>query len=65
MKWLLLILVFDISGERLSIVDQDSKVFTTKAACDKEGERLGRTVDYPGKNLRSMSICIPESAYEE
>lgn len=65
MKFLLLILVFDVSNDGMRVVDQETRLFVTKVACEAEGERLAKTTNYPGQNLRSMSICIPQSAFEE
>ena len=64
MRWLLLIIIFDVS-EGIRLVDQETSVFRSEENCEAEGRRLSATVRYPGQNLRSMSICIPESAYEE
>jgi hypothetical protein len=65
MRWLLLILVFDISNGGIRLVDQETKVFRSEALCEAEGQRLSQSIEYPGDNLRSMSICIPEDAYDD
>jgi len=65
MRWLLLILVFDISDGGMRVVHQETKVFRSEALCEAEGRRMAATVEYPVNNLRSMSICIPEDAYDE
>ena len=65
MKWLLLVLIFDVSNGGMKVIDQETRVFTSREACDAAGEVMADTVDYPGENLRSMSICIPENAFEQ
>jgi len=65
MKWLLLILIFDVSNGGMRVIHQESRVFRSESACNSAGQALERTVRYPGENVRSMSICIPESAFEE
>jgi predicted ATP-dependent serine protease len=64
MKWLLLILVFDVSNGGMKAVHQETRVFLSEESCNIDGRRLANSVIYPGEHLRSMSICIPESAYE-
>lgn len=64
MKWLLLIMVLDVSDGGIRMVHQETKVFASEAACNLAGDRLTKTVEYPGDDLRSLSICIPETAYE-
>lgn len=65
MRWLLLIMVFDISNGGMRVVDQTTRAFQSEAACNAEGQRLTAAVRYPSPNLRSMSMCIPESAFED
>lgn len=64
-RWLLLIMIFDTSNGGMRVVHQETRVFSSEAACNAEGARLTQSVTYPGENLRSMSICIPENAYDE
>ncbi len=64
-KWLLLIMIFDVSNGGMRVVHQDTRIFTTEAICNAEGRRMMSSVEYPGDDLRSMSICIPQSAFED
>ncbi len=65
MKWMLLIFIFDISNGGMKMLKQEQLVFNSRAACDAEGERLQKTVEYPGDDVRSISICIPQSAFND
>lgn len=65
MRWLLLIFVFGTSNGRMRIVDQTTRVYRSEALCNAEGNRLTATVRYPNPNWRSMSLCIPESAFDQ
>ena len=65
MKWLLLIFTFDVSNSAIRVVDQDSRVFASEEECNLKGRELQKETKYASENLRSMSICIPESAFEE
>ena len=65
MRWLLLILVFDISNGGIRQVMEMRKVFNSEAACEAEGRQMAETTEYPGENIRSLSICIPENAFDE
>jgi hypothetical protein len=49
----------------MNLVEQSSRVFTSKSACETAGNQMADTTKYPGDNLRSMSICIPQSAFNE
>lgn len=64
-KWLLLIMIFDVSDGGMKVVHQDTRVFATEATCNAEGRRMMSSVEYPGDDLRSMSICIPQSAFDD
>lgn len=63
MSWLLLFIVFDISNGGMKLKMQTTKAFNTEAACNAAGQSFA--IDYKDPNLRSMSICIPKSAYDE
>ena len=65
MKWLLLILVFDVSKSGMEPVMRAAKACNSEAGCEAEGERLQRDIQYPGENIRRVSICVPESAFTE
>jgi hypothetical protein len=64
MRWLLLYIVFDVSSGGMRQETMATRVFASEAACNAEGRRLERTVHHDRAALRSMSICIPESAYD-
>lgn len=63
MKWMLLILVLD-TAQGSKLVHEDYQIYATESACNAAGEALQRTLSYPEKNLRSISLCIPESAFD-
>jgi hypothetical protein len=65
MKWLLLIIVFDVSNDGMRQVMQATKVFRSEAACNAEGRRMARSTEYEEEGLRSFSICIPERAFQD
>lgn len=67
MRWLLLIIVFEVTSQGIRQEMTATKTFTSRAACDREGESLrttGPMRDLP-EHLKSISICIPESAFNE
>lgn len=65
MRWLLLVMVFDISNGGMQLVFRAEKVFASESACDAEGNRLVAEIDYPSEDLRSMSMCLPEDAFDQ
>lgn len=65
MKWLLLFMIFDISNNGMKLKMQATKAFATEEACEAEGRNLSETAEYDDANLRSMSICIPQDAFNE
>ena len=65
MRWLLLILVFEINGGNIRPIDKTTRVYRSEAVCNAEGNRLTATVRYPNPNWRSMSIGIPESDFRQ
>ena len=65
MRWLLLIIVFDISDGGIRQVMEMRKVLRSEAACEAEGRHMANTVEYPNQNYRSISMCLPENAFDE
>lgn len=65
MRWLLLILVFEVTGGEIRPIDRSTRVYHSEAICHAEGNRLTAMVRYPDPNWRSMSICIPESDFRQ
>ena len=63
MKWLLLIVVLDLAdGSRP--IHEDYQIYSTEDACNAAGEALQNTLEYPEPNYRSISVCIPQSAFD-
>lgn len=63
MKWMLLILVVDLAHDAKPI-HEDYQIYSTEASCNAAGEAFEGTVEYPDRNLRSISVCIPQSAFD-
>jgi hypothetical protein len=63
MKWMLLILVLDPS-DYSEPVHEDYQIYSSEAACNAAGKALQGSLDYPNQNLRSISVCIPQSAFD-
>lgn len=63
MRWLLLVLVFEVVGGEIRPIDQSYRVYQSRAACDAAGNRLREEVRFPSPSWRSISICVPESAF--
>ena len=64
MRWLLLFILFDVSNGGMVSKAQRTMVYGAKEECDAARRKLGNTVEHQQPNLRSMSICIPESAFD-
>ena len=63
MKWLLLILVLDPANPSAPI-HEDYQIYSSEETCNAAGEALQETLTYPDKNLRSISVCIPQSVFD-
>ena len=67
MKWLFLLVVFDLSasasGFRPKIMLR--AVFPTEEACNTLGRQFEKEYTYESPSLKSFSVCVPASAYEE
>ena len=64
MKWLLFFVIFEIdpSGNMQQHMT-GTKVFATEAACDRAGNKFREGVPSIPKHWKSISACIPQSAY--
>lgn len=66
MKWLLVIIFFDISASGdMRHETTVSKVYDTEAECDAVGRDTRAVFPKMPKGVKSMSICIPEIAYRQ
>lgn len=65
MRWLFLFLLFDTSADGMRPIVRISAVFQSEQECNELGRRAQREYEYEDNSLRSFSICIPESAYDE
>ena len=45
-------------------VHEDYQIYSSEAACNAAGDALGDSVEYPDPELRSISVCIPQSAFD-
>lgn len=63
MKWMLLILVLD-TADSSKPLHEDYQIYSTEAACDAAGQALQRSLELPNPNLRSISLCIPQSVFD-
>jgi hypothetical protein len=66
MKWLLVVLLFRISPEGgFSHYSTITKVYTTQGECDAVGSNFRSVFTKIPEGVKSISICMPESAYRE
>ena len=64
MKWLLLMFILDVStGMRL--VREERRMFGSEALCEDAGQQMSAEADYDDPDLRSISLCLPESVFDE
>jgi hypothetical protein len=65
MRWLFFLMVFDTAGGDLAPKVRMNAVYATEQECNALGEEIAGRLDYKDPNLRSFSICIPESSFKE
>lgn len=65
MKWLFLYVVFDISVGGLQPKVVMRQAFDNEEDCNATGREIEREIGYKDNSLKSFSICIPESAFQE
>ena len=63
MKWMLLIIVVNLA-DNAKPVHEDYQIYSSEASCDAAGDALGDSIEYPDPNLRSISVCVPQNAFE-
>lgn len=64
MKWLLVVFVFNVGADRQPhspVIFYKS--YISEAECNHVGQNFREVFDVPA-DRRSMSVCIPEDAYE-
>lgn len=60
---MLLILVLDIADDSKPI-HEDYQIYSTEEACNAAGRALQGSLEYPEPKYRSISVCIPQSAFD-
>lgn len=65
MKWLLVVTWFYVlpNGD-LDKVQVDYRVYASEEACNRVGNNYRDVFPIPAK-MKSISVCIPQSAYDE
>lgn len=58
-------MIFDVSTGDLQPKVRMTASFASEAECNDLGNELARKMQYEKEGIRSFSICIPESAYDE
>ena len=65
MKWMLLVLLFKVGEGHMEAIDERYQIYASKSACNAAGEQLQRDIQYPDPEMRSISVCVPESAFND
>jgi hypothetical protein len=65
MRWLLLVLIFDLTAtDEMRPRRVETRTFASEAACNAYGRSYRERVSLPD-GRKSFSICIPEDAYDQ
>jgi hypothetical protein len=60
---MLLILVLNV-GDDSKPIHEDYQIYSTEEACNAAGRALQDSLEYPAPEYRSISVCIPQSAFD-
>ena len=60
---MLLIIVVNLADNGKP-VHEDYQIYSSEASCDAAGYALSDSIEYPDPNLRSISVCVPQSAFD-